>query len=542
MKKITIILLLALAGTQLQAQRYKYYVQFSDKDGSPYSLSEPTAFLSQRSLDRRTAKGIALDSLDLPVNPSYVQQAAAAVNATVRYTLRWLNGAIIATSTAINTAAITALPFVDTAFCVSNSPDGSMGQNLTSNTLPGENYSWDEPFSNEWYGNHWITVTRLGGDDVNRAGYTGAGVMVGIAALGFYKVDEVPALARLRDEGRIVATRDFDNPNRSVYAPVYDRGTCILQTMAAYIPGFYVGCAYDASYVLVTAENPSYEQPVEAYNLVAAFEYFDSIGVDMVISDLMYLDFEMAEQSFHPTQLDGRSTFPAICLNIATEKGVAFFSNIQDVIMGTTNTPNDALGMMLCGGIHGDGTAQEDMMHGPTIDGRIKPDVCVFNDGFVNYEGRINYSRFAFSVGNVAALAACVQQKHPEWTAWQLQDSIRSWGSNAASPNNQVGWGSPDFSKMLGPDEVGIDEPQTTNSVPRIFPNPATKRVTVAGNVEDATVEILDMMGRTVLSHKATGLREVSLDVSNLTPGLYIVHIRAANGTTHATTLSLLAQ
>lgn len=60
-----------MAATQLQAQQYKYYVQFSDKDGTPYSLSEPTAFLSQRSIDRRLDKGIALDSLDLPVNPSY---------------------------------------------------------------------------------------------------------------------------------------------------------------------------------------------------------------------------------------------------------------------------------------------------------------------------------------------------------------------------------------------------------------------------------------------------------------------------------------
>ena len=58
------MLVFAFAATQIQAQQYKYYVQFSDKNGSPYSLSEPTAFLSQRSIDRRTAKGIALDSSD----------------------------------------------------------------------------------------------------------------------------------------------------------------------------------------------------------------------------------------------------------------------------------------------------------------------------------------------------------------------------------------------------------------------------------------------------------------------------------------------
>lgn len=542
MKKLSVLLMLALVAMQLQAQQYKYYVQFSDKDGSPYSLSEPTAFLSQRSLDRRSAKGIPLDSLDLPVNPSYVQQAAAAVNATVRYTLRWMNGAVIATPTAINTAILTALPFVDTAFCVCDSPDGPFGENLSDVSLPGENYSPDEPFSDKWYGNHWITASRMGGDKVNRAGYTGAGVMVGIICLGYYKVDEVPALARLRDEGRIVATRDFDNPDRSIYEPHHERGTCILQNMAAYNPGHYVGCAYDASYVLVAAENDSYEQPVEAYNLVAAYEYLDSIGADMVVNDLFYKDFDMPEQSFLPSQLDGSSTFLSSSLNTAADKGMAFFCNVLDVNLGNFNAPNDALGVMIVGAIHGNGDPQEDMMHGPTIDGRIKPDVCIFNDGCLNYSGRMIFKRFSFSVGNVASLAACALQKHPEWTSWQLLDSIRSWGSNAATPNNAVGWGETDFSKMLSRSEVGIDEPQAGNSTLRIYPNPATEMVTIAGNVENATVEILDMLGRTMLERKVNDSNETKIDVSTFAPGLYIVRIRNANGDASDVTRSMMVR
>ena len=534
--------MLALVAMQLQAQQYKYYVQFSDKNGSPYSLSEPTAFLSQRSLDRRTAKGIALDSLDLPVNPSYVQQAAAAVNATVRYTLRWMNGAVIATPAAINTATITALPFVDTAFCVSDSPDGSFGESLNNTSLPGTNYNSDVPFSDGWYGNHWITTQRMGGDKVNSAGYTGAGVMVGIISLGYYKVDEVPALARMRNEGRIVATRDFDNPNRSVYEPRYERGTCILQKMAAYNPGHYVGCAYDASFVLVAAENPSYEQLVEAYNIVAAYEYLDSMGVDMVVNDLIYLDFDMPEQSFLPSQLDGHSIFVSRSLNTAADKGMAFFGNVQDINMGNFYAPNDAPGIMIVGAIHGNGTPQEDMMGGPTLDGRIKPDVCVFDDGCLNYQGRMIFKRFSLCVGNVASAAACALQKHPEWTVWQLQDSIRAWGNNAANPNNEVGWGEPDFSKMLDPDELGIDEPQAVSTSLRIYPNPATEMVTIEGNMENATIEILDMMGRTVLVHKANSSCETQIDVSTLTSGLYIVKMHNANGDTSTATLSIMAR
>jgi hypothetical protein len=36
----------------------KYRVVFTDKNDSPYSISSPLAFLSQRALDRRTLHGL----------------------------------------------------------------------------------------------------------------------------------------------------------------------------------------------------------------------------------------------------------------------------------------------------------------------------------------------------------------------------------------------------------------------------------------------------------------------------------------------------
>jgi len=53
---------------------YYFYVQFSDKNNSPYSLSNPSAYLSARAIERRNAFGISCDSTDLPVNPSYINQ------------------------------------------------------------------------------------------------------------------------------------------------------------------------------------------------------------------------------------------------------------------------------------------------------------------------------------------------------------------------------------------------------------------------------------------------------------------------------------
>jgi len=49
-----------------------YWIQFTDKANSPYSISSPSLFLSQRAIDRRVIQGIQINTLDIPVNQTYV--------------------------------------------------------------------------------------------------------------------------------------------------------------------------------------------------------------------------------------------------------------------------------------------------------------------------------------------------------------------------------------------------------------------------------------------------------------------------------------
>ncbi|MFW5832317.1 MAG: hypothetical protein ACOCVA_08680, partial [Prolixibacteraceae bacterium] len=55
------------------AQDY-YWVAFTDKNNSPYSLSQPEEYLSERAIQRRIKQRIPMDSLDLPVNSTYINQ------------------------------------------------------------------------------------------------------------------------------------------------------------------------------------------------------------------------------------------------------------------------------------------------------------------------------------------------------------------------------------------------------------------------------------------------------------------------------------
>src|SRR5262245_40000381 len=111
MKRIIIILFLLPLLNIAQVAPGKYFVAFSNKNNSPYSVSSPLAFLSQRAIDRRNAQGISITVQDLPVNPDYVDSVIAH-GATVLNKTKWLNGVVIQTSDTNVLNAVEALPFV----------------------------------------------------------------------------------------------------------------------------------------------------------------------------------------------------------------------------------------------------------------------------------------------------------------------------------------------------------------------------------------------------------------------------------------------
>jgi serine protease AprX len=95
-----------------QAQFTRYLVKLKNKGGSPFTISNPIAYLSQRAIDRRTRYGIAIDSTDLPATPAYVTQIRNVPNVTVLNVSKWLNSVSILTTDANAINTINAFPFV----------------------------------------------------------------------------------------------------------------------------------------------------------------------------------------------------------------------------------------------------------------------------------------------------------------------------------------------------------------------------------------------------------------------------------------------
>ena len=89
----------------------KYWVQFTDKNDSPYSINNPEEYLSERAIQRRQDYNIAIDNYDIPVNQSYIQ-AVAGKGATILNPSKWLNGVSIELSDPSVISDIESLPFV----------------------------------------------------------------------------------------------------------------------------------------------------------------------------------------------------------------------------------------------------------------------------------------------------------------------------------------------------------------------------------------------------------------------------------------------
>src|SRR5262245_26233627 len=113
MKKtfVTFLFISFCTASFSQLSNLRYFVRFTDKNSSPYSIATPSDYLSSRAIQRRTNQNIVIDSLDLPVNPQYVDSLIAH-GATAYNRSKWFNGVTISVPDSATLNAVMSLPFV----------------------------------------------------------------------------------------------------------------------------------------------------------------------------------------------------------------------------------------------------------------------------------------------------------------------------------------------------------------------------------------------------------------------------------------------
>jgi serine protease AprX len=295
-----------------------YWVEFSDKAGSPFSIERPLEFLSGKSIDRRVRQQIPLDEHDLPVNNSYTDSIRNAGGQPL-HASRWLNGITVRAEHDSVVDAWKKFRFVKQVELVRPS-DTPLKKASTKFSQP-ETYP---VIDTALYGQSVHQVSMLNGHYFHRNGIRGAGMLIAVLDAGFLGANEIPGLAHLYQTGRIAGTRDFVNPVSDIYTE-HPHGMMVLSCMAGVVPGQLIGTAPDASYLLVRTEDDASEYRIEEYNWIAGAEYADSMGADIINSSLGYSVFDDTVMNYRYEDMDGQTTRVTRGANMAASRGMLVF-------------------------------------------------------------------------------------------------------------------------------------------------------------------------------------------------------------------------
>jgi hypothetical protein len=452
MKKFTVILFtVVFTGLTVSAQD-RYAVQLTDKNNSPYSVSNPLAFLSQRAIDRRNKQGIPITPHDFPVNPSYVSQIAA-TGAVVLNTSRWLNTVTIETSSAAVLNAVNALPFVQQVYQVSR---------LSGPLKTHDKFSFETPFpvaatnkNNSTlsfnYGPSLNQIAMLGGEVLHNQGKTGQGMVIAVIDAGFFNADNMIVFDSLRNQNRLLGTWDFVDNNNQVYDD-HAHGSFVLSIMAGNWPGNIVGTAPHASYWLLRSEYAPTETLMEEFYWAAAAEFADSAGADIINSSLGYYEFDNPAQNHTYADMNGKTTPVSRAAAAAASKGIIVCNSAGNEGASNWNyiiAPADADSIISVGAVDDQMNYAWFSSNGPTSDGRVKPTVAAQGQGtFVadlSNNGVFAGNGTSFSSPVIAGMMACLWQCNPNATNLQVIEALKQSASQFSNPDTNLGYGIPNL-------------------------------------------------------------------------------------------------
>lgn len=515
MQKGTCLIWALLFALVLPAQKHRIY--FKDKGEQLALLTHPEQVLSQESLLRRARQGIAVNSSDLPVDPHYLQ-VLGWHGLEIHFASRWFNYALVSGPLSRD---IKALPFV-------------------RKVEPARRYRpvfafAEKQLSNFDYGAGRNQIEMLNGHLLHALGFTGQGVGIAVLDGGFVGTDQASVFDSLRAQGRIRGTYNFVGGNPNVYV-VGSHGTSVLSTMAANADGQLVGTAPRAHYWLLRSEDETSETPVEMDNWLAAAEYADSAGASVINSSLGYSLFDNGNDSYSYADMNGDSTLVTRAADMAARKGLAVVvsaGNEGSSSWQYITAPADGDSVLAVGAVDATGSYVGFSSRGPSYDGRVKPDVAAQGamTAIVNANGGVQGGfGTSFSGPVVAGLTACLVQAQPSKSGYALIDQVRRSASQYFNPDNQLGYGIPDFQQALA-----LSQPIWPLAQKRllVFPVPFETHLWLQleglTGRQSAVVRLRNLSGQMVWQSRAEMIpgRPLRLDL-NLPEGAYLLELECA--------------
>ena len=531
-KRIHLLLLWLGMVAAVSAQNPTCYrIYLSDKANSPYSIDNPSAYLSQRAIDKRARFNIPITEQDLPVNPQYKQQILG-LDAEMHFLAvsKWMNTATLYCPDSTVVPQIEALPFVDSVIAVGNyvlhdlpvyqTPENPVP--LVHNTLSTSKETID-------YGDGLSQIALLNGIPLHEEGFRGEGMLIAVIDGGFFGIETISFYQELENSGRFYGhyslMPDFVDTLQSDWSEVH--GTIVTSAMAANTNGEFVGTAPGASYALIHTEWVGSEEIIEEDFWANGAEIADSIGADVVSSSLGYRAFpDFPQNDISYENMDGVHSIASQCATILGQKGV-----IVCVAAGNDGSnqyyhisrPGDAFDILCVGACSADSLIAEFSSHGPSYDGRVKPDITsqgVATACYYPYDMLSTADGTSLATPVAAGMCACLWQAMPVYTATEMMQIIRESSHLYHNPNTEFGYGIPDFYGAYT-SHVGINDynPLTLS----VYPNPVTDQLNIVnpdGNIQ--TVTLYTASGQLVLQTAVSSSPILEINVSSLPNGFYI--------------------
>ena len=511
-----------------RGDQYRVWVYFKDK------VDSEKIGISQKTNIRRQKSGVVSSYLwlDLKISSTYKTQIEE-LGVEIKNESRWLNAVSVLCPKA-TLENISNLPFIEKIEPVIGykKPKLVIGEEI-------------EPNSREYdYGNAQAQIEQINAHELHNAGYTGENVRILVMDTGFDLTHNVFANINVIDQWDFI-NDDNETANETSNEQSNNQdyhGTAVLSTVAANTPGEFMGVAFDAEFLLAKTEDVSQEIQLEEDNYVAGLEWGEANGADVVSTSLGYLDWYTYED------LDGNTAVTTNAIDIAVGLGmvcVTAAGNEGNDDWYYIITPADADSVIAVGAVKDDGEIATFSSHGPTYDGRIKPEVCArgYQTWCINPNSTTTYTRMSgtsLACPLVGGATALIRQVQTDWSAMEVREAMMMTASISSNPDNTYGYGILNVAAAIEYDQfTGINDSGVSPSAFHFlsaYPNPFNPAIKI--NVSSSVgahliVDVFSINGK-LIDNLYSGITFQKINKlywypQNLSSGVYLIRSRLNN-------------
>lgn len=427
----------------------KHFIFFKTKEIlAPLMKTNIENSLNEKSLIRRyrlLGKENAIDSYDIPVREQNVNKLKE-IGVQIIYTLNWLNAVscyltqeqilLLSTFNFIEKIQkVKSIKYIEKEKIEETSVIGKFGVKSIEELNYGSSYQQ-------------LLLSDI--PKIHNENITGKGVRIGLFDSGFdWRKHESLTNSRVIAEWDFVFNDSITYNEQNDIASQHNHGTYVFSIIGGFKPGSLIGSSFESEFILAKTEDTRSEKHIEEDNFVAALEWMEGLGVDIISSSLGYNEFDSGQGDYSYSDMNGNTTIITKATEIAFSKGILLLTsagNEGNKSWKYITAPADGFNIIAVGSVNNQNTVSAFSSIGPTYDGRIKPEIVAQGENVFGAAAS-SISQYLYNSGTSAAapiaagVAGLLLSAHPYLTNMEMRDILLITSDNSGKPNNYKGYG-----------------------------------------------------------------------------------------------------